>query len=233
MRKGSEALVRTSRKTADGKTYFLVSDIDPPYHKAAKDLGFVEAEDCFGRAFETDTPHLDHIFGRFASYAEEMILQAAGAKPVPWDKALLSFLQRASGENVDWWLAGSGALAIRGIDLVPRDLDIITDRDGALRLGRAMSEWLVEPVQESHGWIARWFGRAFAHARIEWVGDVEKWVDDRGSNDFGPMAGDRLQTVRWSGYTIRVPPLEMQLEACERRGLKDRAQKIQQALGHM
>jgi len=231
VRKGAEALVRTSRKTADGKTYFLVSDLDPSYHKAAKDLGFVEAEDCFGRAFETNSPQLDQIFARFASYAEEMILQAAGAKPIPWDKALLSFLQRASGENVDWWLAGSAALAIRGIDLVPRDLDIVTDRNGALRLGRAMSAWLVEPVQESHGWIARWFGRAFADARIEWVGDVEKWVDDRGPSDFGPMARARLQTVRWSGYAIRVPPLEMQLEVCERRGLKDRAQKIQQALG--
>ena len=229
----AQKTMRISRKTAGGKTYFVVSELDPLCHKAAKDLGFVEAEDGFSRAFETDTLHIDQIFARFASSAEEMILQAAGVRPIPWDKALLSFLQRASGENVDWWLAGSGALAIRGIDLVPRDLDIITDRDGALRLGRAMSEWLVEPVQESHGWIARWFGRAFAHARIEWVGDVEKWVDDRGSSDFGPMAGDRLQTVRWSGYTIRVPPLEMQLEACERRGLKDRAQKIQQALGHM
>ena len=222
--------MRFSRKTAGGKTRFLVSELDPAYHKAARDLGFVAANEAFVRVFEADTPHLNQIFARFVSFAEEMILQAAGARPVPWDKALLSFLQRTSEENVDWWLAGSGALAIRGIDLVPRDLDIITDRNGALRLGRAMSEWLVEPVQESHGWIARWFGRAFAHARIEWVGDVEKWVDDRGSNDFGPMAGDRLQTVRWSGYTIRVPPLEMQLEACERRGLKDRAQKIRQVL---
>src|SRR6059058_4203418 len=96
-----------------------------------------------------------------------MILQAAGAKPVPWDKALLSFLERASGNNVDWWLAGSGALAVQGIDLVPRDLDVITDSSGAQQLGRAMSDWLVEPVQESHDWIARWFGRAFAHARRE------------------------------------------------------------------
>jgi len=223
--------MRIIRKTAGSKTYFLVSELDPSYHRAARDLGFVEADDGFGRAFETDTPHLAKIFARFASSAEEMILQTAGARPVPWDKALLNFLQRASAENVDWWLAGSAALAVRRIDLVSRDLDIITDSEGARQLGRAMSEWLVEPVQESHGWIARWFGRAFADARIEWVGDVEKWVDDRGPSDFGPMARARLQTVHWNGYTIRVPPLEMQLEACERRGLEDRSRKIQQALG--
>jgi len=223
--------MRFSRKTAGGKTRFLVSELDPAYHKAARDLGFVAANEAFVRVFEADTPHLNQIFARFVSFAEEMILQAAGARPVPWDKALLSFLQRTSGKNVDWWLTGSGALAARGIDLVPRDLDIITDSNGAQQLGRAMSDWLVEPVQESHDWIARWFCRAFAHARIEWVGGVEDWVDDRGPCDFGPTARTSLQTVRWSGYNIRVPPLEMQLAVCEQRGLKDRAQKIQHALG--
>ncbi len=223
--------MRISEKTADGKTSFLVSSLDPSYHGAAKDLGFVETDEGFARVFEASTLHLDQIFARFVSFAEDMILQAAGARSVPWDKALLTFLEQTSGENVDWWLTGSAALAIRGIDCVPPDIDIITDGDGAKQLGRAMSEWLVEPVQESHGWIARWFGRAFTQARIEWVGDVEKWVDDRGPSDFGPAARTRLQTARWRGYTIRVPPLEMQLEACERRGLKDRALKIREALG--
>jgi hypothetical protein len=223
--------LRISRKTARGKTYFLVSELDAQYHKVVKNLGFVEAEDGFARVFEVETPQLDQIFARFALFAEEMILQAAGTRPGPWDKALLSFLQRASGENVDWWLTGSAALAVRGIDLVPRDLDIITDSEGAQQLGRAMSDWLVEPVQESHDWIARWFGRAFNQARIEWVGDVEKSVDERGPSDFGPAAGTRLQTIRWRGHPIRIPPLELQLAVCERRGLKERVQKIKHALG--
>ena len=228
---GSEQVLKVSHKTAGGKTFFLVSELDPPHQKAANDLGFVEVDEGFGRVFEANTPHLDQIFAHFASSAEEMILQASGVRSVPWDEALLSFLERTSGENVDWWLAGSAALAIRGIDVAPRDLDIITDGDGAQRLGEVMPEWLVEPVQESHGWIAGWFGRAFAHARIEWVGDVEKSVDERGPSDFGPSARARLQIVGWRGHMIRVPPLEMQLAVCERRGLKDRVQKIQQALG--
>jgi len=223
--------MRVSQKTAGGKTFFLVSELDPLLSKTANELGFVKVDEGVGRVFETNTPHLDQIFARFASFAEEMILQAAGVTSVPWDKSLLSFLERTSGENVDWWLAGSAALAIRGIGLMPRDLDIITDGDGAQRLGRVMSEWLVEPVQESHGWIAGWFGRAFAHARIEWVGDVEKRVDERGPSDFGPTARAKLQTVDWRGYSIRVPPLEMQLAVCERRGLKERVEKIRRALG--
>ena len=130
--------MKVSHKTAGGKTFFLVSELDPPHQKAANDLGFVEADEGFGRVFEANTPHLDQIFARFASSAEEMILQASGVRSVPWDKALLGFLERTSGENVDWWLAGSAALAIRGIDLVPRDLDIITDGDGALKEGGAI-----------------------------------------------------------------------------------------------
>jgi hypothetical protein len=36
--------------------------------------------------------------------------------------------QTASG---DWWLTGSDALAVRGVDVSPRDLDVVTDAAGA------------------------------------------------------------------------------------------------------
>src|SRR5947199_8583638 len=147
----AQKTMRISRKTAGGKTYFVVSELDPLCHKAAKDLGFVEAEDGFSRAFETDTLHIDQIFARFASSSEEMILQAAGVRQVPWDKALLSFLQRASEENVDWWLAGSGALAIRGMDLVPGVLELLTERNGEFVLEGRMPDGLLSPVKEIHG----------------------------------------------------------------------------------
>src|SRR2546430_16538723 len=110
--------MRFRRKPAGGKPRFLVSELDPAYHKAARDLGFVAADEAFVRVFEADTPHLNQIFARFVSFAEEMILQAAGARPVPWDKALLSFLKRTSGKNVGCGVAGRGAWAARGIDCV-------------------------------------------------------------------------------------------------------------------
>jgi hypothetical protein len=44
--------------------------------------------------------------------------------------------------------------------------------------------------------------------------------------DFGQTAAGRLETVRWRGWEIRVPPLDLQRAVCERRGLADRVAMI-------
>ncbi len=130
-----------------------------------------------------------------------------------------------------WWLTGSAALAVRGIRVVPRDIDlVVTTGPEARKLGEILSDWLVEPVQRSEGWIARWFGRAFKESRIEWVGEVEASVDRPEPCDFGPTAARQLQPVEWRGYTIPVPPLDLQLAVSIRRGMVERAEKIRKGI---
>jgi len=41
--------MKVRQKTEGGKTFFLVSELDPLYQKAVNDLGFVEADEGFGR----------------------------------------------------------------------------------------------------------------------------------------------------------------------------------------
>lgn len=50
------------------------------------------------------------------------------------------------------------------------------------------------------------------------------------SGDQGPIAASRLEVIRWRGYDIRVPPLELQLEVSRRRGLGERVAIIERAL---
>ena len=105
-------------------------------------------------------------------------------------------MSKESGtEDVDWWLTGSAALAIRHVAVVPRDIDLVVETgEDAEKLGEALSNWLVEHVLRSEGWVARWFGRSFKAARIERVGEVEAWVDLPEPSDFGPVA---RRNLRW------------------------------------
>jgi hypothetical protein len=48
-----------------------------------------------------------------------MVLQMAQVQPVPWDKVLSAFLQIIEGQPINWWLAGSAALTVRGLDITP------------------------------------------------------------------------------------------------------------------
>lgn len=204
--------------------------MDKAHYRAVKDLNFQETKTGFARIFPSTAPSLDWIYRNFALHVEEMILQAAGALLPDWESALASLVERVKNENVDWWLTGSAALAIRGASVVPRDLDLVTTGIGARKFGKVLHDWLVEPVQQVEGWVAKWFGRAYHYSRIEWVGDVEAWVDRPAPSDFGPAAAEKLELVLWRGHEIQVPPLELQLGVSERRGLNERAKRIREII---
>src|SRR5207244_3301736 len=114
---------------------------------------------------------------RFATHLDVILLQTARVLPVPWGEALELLLRRLDGANVDWWLTGSAAVAVRGVDVAPRDLDLVTDDEGAHVLAELLEDALVEPLQPVD-WFCRWWGRAFLGARVEWVGGVGPAADE-------------------------------------------------------
>lgn len=223
--------MRTELRRSGSEIHFVLAGVDPALRSAVHDLAFREVDGEFVRSFPAEAEFVDRAYAGFAAHAEEMALQAAGIRPAPWDRALEELLGRTDGSGVDWWLAGSGALAARGLDVAPRDLDVIVDDDGARQLAELLADVLVDPLSPVTGWICNWWGRAFLHARIEWVGGVGPQVDEPAVADFGPTAARSLETVTWRDRRVRVPPLALQLEVCERRGLADRAAAIRELLG--
>ena len=222
--------MKTRWNTEGTQTYFIISDLDSAFENIMKELGFIPYDDGFAKIYPTTTPHLEIFYHNFARSAEEMILQRAGVHSIPWDQALQALLQRLAQYNIQWWLIGSAALAVRGLDIIPHDLDLIVDDEGAIKLGEIMSDALIGPVEDAHGWISTWFGRAFLHSRIEWAGGIRTNVDEYGVTEFGPTAGRRLETITWRGYPLLIPPLDIQRDVNERRGLKDRVRKIEQRM---
>jgi hypothetical protein len=199
--------MRTICKTEAGQTYFLIADVEPVYEEILQGLLYPQFEDGFGKALPADTPDLDLIYLNFERYAEEMLLQAAGVHRVPWERALTAFLQIIEHQGIDWWLT-------------------VVDEEGAQRLGELLMDYIYEPVMPVQDWVGSWFGRAFLHARFEWVGDVNESIEQYGASDAGPTAARRLESVIWQGYEIRLPPLDLQLAVSERRGLTERVEKI-------
>lgn len=145
----------------------------------------------------------------------------------PWPRCAGGF----SPAGVDWWLAGSAALAVRGAPLIPGDLDLVVSGPDSIRTGHLLADGLIEPVTRSDWELSRWWGRAFVHARIEWVGGVTAAADKPEISDFGPAAAAALQVVRWRAWDIRVPPLALQRAVSVRRGLPGRVALIDNLAG--
>ena len=62
-------------------------------------------------------------------------------------KALSVLAGRLAGADVRWAVTGSTAFALHGVAVVPRDLDISTDRRGAYALERLCVDQVLEPVR--------------------------------------------------------------------------------------
>jgi hypothetical protein len=209
---------------------FIVGASDRRYQDGLEHLGYLGiGDDRFATRWFRDSPSIPRYYERFAAAIEQMVQQSAHLVPIPWEEALREFLRRIDGSGVHWWLYGSAALAVRGIDIAPGDIDVnVSDAD---LTGSIFDDLLVTPVEELQGWAAKRIGRAFHAAIIEWLSEPHLEIDDPASpREYGPHIADRLETVEWRGYRLRVPPLTAQLATCERRGLGDRVQLIRAAL---
>ncbi len=209
---------------------FLINTSNENYRTVLRKLQYPELEEGFGRSFPKDIPHLEKYFERFKEIAEEMLRQTAGDVPIPWEKALLAFLKLIESKSLHWWITGSCALALYGVEIVPRDIDLVTDHESALKLGILLDDYVYEPVADTKGWFCKWFGRAFLHNRIEWIGGVFKDEDSQIQKDFGFLAEKQLQFINWKKHRIKVPPLAVLLDQTIRRGLHKRAEKIKKIL---
>jgi hypothetical protein len=211
---------------------FVISAADPLYQDRLEHLGYLGiGADRFATLWFADSASVPRYHERFAASIEQMVLQSARLVSVPWDEALLEFLRRAEGSDLNWWLYGSAALAVRGIEITPGDIDInVSD---AFLAGALFDDLLITPVLELDAWVARRIGRAFSGAIIEWLSKPHAELDDPVTpHEQGPHVADRLETVEWRRYRVHVPPLSVQLATCERRGLADRIESIRAAMGH-
>ncbi len=224
-----EADLRAELRLVGDVAEFVVATEQPVYQDRIVHMGWVSAGNGLFVRRLAAVADVDRIFDNFARHLEEMVLQSARLRPVPWQHALEEFLVRVDGSDLNWWLYGSGALAVRGIDVDPGDLDFVVD-DAELA-GSIFSDLLVEPVTRLDGWVAEWGGRAFDGALFEWIADAHPSGAAQ-PHEQEPAAAAHLETIRWRGYPVRVPVLAFQLAVAMERGRHDRAALIRAAMAH-
>ncbi len=212
---------------------FWLLDVDKSLQPALERLAWQQRTGgAWRRCFPSPAPgQADRAFENLQRLLVPMLRQSEGLAPVPWTGALAQTCTRFSAAGIDWWLAGSAALAVRGAPLTPGDLDLIVSGADSVRAGQAFLDCLVEPVTSGYWPLSDWWGRAFCGARVEWAGGVRAAADEPEPADFGPAAAARLETIRWRDWDIRVPPLRLQRRVSAARGLAVRVALIDQLGG--
>lgn len=205
---------------------FKISDYDKKFIPLLEMCFYEKGDGFYYKTFSKATRYMEKIKENFRNHGYDMFMQLGYFKEIPWEEALLRFVERVDGKNIRWWLTGSCAACIRGIPLNPHDVDIMIDSRDIPVLEDIFSEDIFESIRDTNGWLTKDFGVIFLGARVDIASDPSLVLDDPEPVDCGPYALQHLETVEWKGYDIKVPPLQLQLYVNKLRGRYDRVEKI-------
>ena len=213
---------------AEGNWRILrILDADPGQQKALAELGF--GADLV-RRYPPGTRYFDRAVANLRQNLDEIVRQRIAGTPPGWAGPLEDLLRRAGQARVPVAVVGSAALAARGVDVRPGDIDVITTMDGVDALADSYQESLVMPVATVPG-FGKW-SRAFSGGiRVEWLGNPARPLESP-----WPLAASAwsiaspFEEIRWENRILCVPPLEVQRRAEVHRGRPDRAAAIDEYL---
>ncbi|MEV6417145.1 hypothetical protein [Kribbella sp. NPDC051718] len=150
-----------------------------------------------------------------------------------WSTALASVAEKLNAGRIEWMLLGSAATALRGVAIVPGDIDIaILTADDVIRAagvlptpdvvgavesgGFVPADWIstvAEPVRRFGDAGARWtFGRWYVEgvkvelAHIDAPAAAALMVETR-----APLVWQERETLSCHGQAIPTVPIEVQL----------------------
>lgn len=112
-------------------------------------------------------------------------------------KVLQIIIQQINNQFTNWWIEGSLALNIWGLEVPVRDLDIVTDDLGIDFFYSALKDY--QPILKNDPQRGRYISLYIADQEIE----ISSFAD-RQLNVFG-----RAEIVMWQGLQIPVLPLPL------------------------
>ncbi len=208
---------------------FRIDNVETKYEPVLLKTCFYQRDGAsYIKRFPKDTKDLDIIQRNYARDAELMFRQLCEVDPVPWEKGLGKFLMQVAGVDINWWLAGSCAACVRGIPFKPHDIDIMIGAKDVDTINDLFIDYIVEPIVDSGGWVTKDFGVVFLHARIDIASDPQDCLDHPEPVDCGPYAKEHLEDVLWNGYRVRVPPVNLLLNANKQRERIDRVRLLEE-----
>lgn len=148
----------------------------------------------------------------------------------PFVNALRIIVSKLDNKGVNWVLGGSVNLALQGVDVNPRDIDIVTDRQGAFRIGELLKDYKLKKVALTKSEkLSSYLGKfCIEGLEVEVIGSLRvKTSEGEWTRSFKPK---HKVVLKFEDMRIPASPLEVELKAYEILGRMERVQKIREAL---
>lgn len=112
-------------------------------------------------------------------------------------ETVLLLADRLCSDSISWAIDGSTSLALQEIDIIPHDIDILTDRDGAYAFVKALGDQIVLPVMYRETSRYRsYFGRITLNGvMVEVMGDLSVYRKGRWSEVMNPSTVEVIEVM--------------------------------------
>jgi len=138
---------------------------------------------------------------------------------------------RLNPDKINWALIGSSNLALQGVDVEAHDIDILTDKDGALAIGKLLKEFTVENIayKESEKYRSYYGKFAINGVEIEIMGQLQNinpagdlWSESTGLSE--------KIIIKVDDMDVPAISLKQEYQAYLKLGRKEKAEKIAKVL---
>lgn len=148
-------------------------------------------------------------------------------------EALKTIKERIGEEDIRWVIVASTSLALQGVDIEPKDIDILTDKEGAFQINILLKEYETKPVSFGRFDPFRsYFGKFEINGiGVEVMGDLETRINDRWVRISHRL--NEPKVIKLGDFNIPVSCLQEHLEAyvtIGRENDKIKIEKIRETL---
>lgn len=142
-------------------------------------------------------------------------------------EAIKIITEKLSHDNINWALIGSSNLALQGVDVEAHDIDILTDKEGALLMRKILKEFTKEEIKykESEKFKS-YYGKFIINGvEVEIMGDLSN-LNPRG--DIWSETTNFSKKIYFQVDDTKVPviSLDQEYQAYLKLGRNEKAQKI-------
>ena len=213
---------------------YTIKDAPVEYHETLLHLFFSRSHGQYEKEYLKESlmfvHNMDTIKRNFDVCLEPMILNFMEKQCFDFDAVMDKMLSFFEHQHIRYWLTGSAACKLRGIDLIPHDIDVMTYKSELHKIEQGWNAHIIEPFHHITDWVVKGFGVVWIDARIDSAFEPEDQSDVDGNLDFGCFAQQHLEPIVWNDHTILVPPVDLHLLSNTRRKRVDRVQKITEYL---
>jgi len=179
---------------------YVAENVDEKYWDYFRNDFWWQVGNNFIKTYD-NVKDFEYCAENFLKFGEISIKQQLKILPTPWKKALDLFASEIEKLNVDWFVHGSTAMALWGIAVEPKDVNIIISNYSDFdKVREHFYKFAINPIERCENWIMSGLGTVFMEAAIS-IAFHNKELE--------PCDMNTLEKVTHNGRDLYISTIEM------------------------